>query len=217
MSRPPMNLIFPERSAAGISKNADGQRIIAATRRPDGTFRQEIKIRPGYTPQEDVSLFRSTKQVEMDQHRARKGTVPGLKPNAMVQDALRGATTTSGSKSAKKNAKRKEKRNEVAEGGETKESWDDDDEEESGKKGDEVERPTTTTPVAPPVPAASMSAEESSTTEDPAKRLRNLRKKLKQTQQLKEKQDGGATLGSAEQDKVDAMKALEDEIAKLEL
>ena len=38
MSRPPMNLIFPDRSAAGISSNQDGQRVIASTRRPDGTY-----------------------------------------------------------------------------------------------------------------------------------------------------------------------------------
>ncbi|GAA5959334.1 hypothetical protein JCM3765_006567 [Sporobolomyces pararoseus] len=222
MSRPPMNLIFPEKSNSGISRNQDGQRVIAATRRPDGSFRQEIKIRPGYTPQEDVSLFRSSKQVELDQHRARKGTVPGLKPNPLVQDALRGISGggggagTSASKSAKKNAKRKEKRNE---GGTSqasasvKDSWDDDEEDE----GKNAEGTTTTTPstssTAPPPAPETLEP----TTEDPAKKLRNLKKKLKQTQQLKEKLDEGATLGQAEQDKVDGMKSLEEEIAKLEL
>ncbi|GAA5988175.1 hypothetical protein JCM5350_002211 [Sporobolomyces pararoseus] len=225
MSRPPMNLIFPEKSNSGISRNQDGQRVIAPTRRPDGTFRQEIKIRPGYTPQEDVSLFRSSKQVELDQHRARKGTVPGLKPNnPLVQDALRGISgggSASGSKSAKKNAKRKEKRNEGATSSENnvKDSWDDDDDQEEQKTRQGQEETTTSTSSSstalPPTTGSETSPE--TTTEDPAKKLRNLKKKLKQTQQLKEKRDGGVTLGQAEQDKVDGMNSLEEEIAKLEL
>ncbi|GAA5914558.1 mago-binding domain-containing protein [Sporobolomyces salmoneus] len=219
MSRPPMNLIFPDRTAAGISRNSDGQRVIAPTRRPDGTFRQEIKIRPGFTPQEDVSLYRNSKQVEMDQHRAKKGSVPGLNP--LVQDALKGISggAAGGSKSAKKNAKRKEKRQETES---VKDSWDD--EEEAGgnageEKEDKTQKSTSTSSAPTDSTAAGTTAEAdaTTTTEDPAKRLRNLRKKLKQTQQLKEKLDGGASLGPAEQDKVDGMKSLEEEIATLEL
>ena len=190
----------------------------------DNRFRQEIKIRPGYTPQEDVSLFRSSKQVELEQHRARKGTVPGLKPNPLVQDALRGISgggSASGSKSAKKNAKRKEKRNEGATSSENivKDSWDDDDDQEEQKTGQGQGETTTSTfssTTAPPL-TTSLESSQEMTTEDPAKKLRNLKKKLKQTQQLKEKRDGGVTLGQAEQDKLDGMKSLEEEIAKLEL
>ncbi|GAA5829719.1 hypothetical protein JCM5353_005207 [Sporobolomyces roseus] len=214
MSRPPMNLIFPDRSASGISSNQDGQRVIASTRRPDGTFRPEIKVRPGYTPQEDVSLFRSTKQKELDHHKATKGTVPGLKPNAMVQNALRGATQAGGgglSRSQKKNAKRKEKET----GEEVKDSWDNDDEEEGESKSTTTGKETN--PKLPPPVSDTTTSIETTTTEDRAKRLRNLKKKLKQTQQLREKEDGGASLGDAEKEKVNKMSELEDEIAKLEI
>ncbi|GAA6008299.1 hypothetical protein JCM11491_004428 [Sporobolomyces phaffii] len=213
MSRPPMNLIFPERTAAGISKNQDGQRVIAATRRPDGTFRQEIKIRPGFTPQEDVSRFRSQKQVELDHHRQTKGTVPGLNP--LVGAALAGIAGAGASKSAKKNARRKDKRHDdaaaaaAAAAAEVKDSWDDEDD------NDNVTLPTKT--PEPSSPRNETTTTTTTTEEERAKRLRNLRKKLKQTVQLQEKRDGGATLEPAEQDKVDGIRALEDEIAKLEL
>jgi hypothetical protein len=196
-------------------------------------FRQEIKIRPGYTPQEDVSLYRNSKQLEMDRHRAIKGSIPGLKPNSnnpLLQDALKGVQ--GGSKSAKKNAKRKEKK--IKEEDEVKDSWDDDDNEEGAENTNSSTKESTpkietenlngpTTPTSPPTASSStptVTTENSAmttTTEDPVKRLRNLRKKLKQTQQLKEKLDGGASLGPAEKDKVDGMKSLEEEIAKLEL
>lgn len=35
----------------------DGERIIASTRRPDGTLRKEIRIRPGYVPPDEVAIY----------------------------------------------------------------------------------------------------------------------------------------------------------------
>ncbi|GAA6064152.1 hypothetical protein JCM10212_000225 [Sporobolomyces blumeae] len=246
MSRIPMNLIFPERSTAGISRDADGQRVIASSRRPDGTYRKEIKVRPGYTPQEDVALFRTSKQAELDHHRATKGSVPGLRPpaNPLLAAALRGRTGAQGgdggttatggaalSKAQKKNQKRKEKRHDdaVAGAAEPSDSWDADDADdapETSRPG-----PATTDPLdgRPPATGADWSTSrstpsttipESSTnpaTDDPAKRLRALRKKLKQTQQLVEKEQAGSTLGPEEQDKVKRMSELEDEIRRLDL
>ena len=42
-----------------ISSNEAGERVIAATRRPDGTLRKERKIRPGYVPQEEQQVYLS--------------------------------------------------------------------------------------------------------------------------------------------------------------
>ena len=35
----------------------DGERVIAASRRPDGTVRKERKIRPGFVPQEEQQVY----------------------------------------------------------------------------------------------------------------------------------------------------------------
>lgn len=37
----------------------EGERILAPTRRPDGTLRKPIRIRAGYTPQEEVAIYQS--------------------------------------------------------------------------------------------------------------------------------------------------------------
>jgi partner of Y14 and mago protein len=34
-----------------------GERIVAASRRPDGTLRKERRIRAGYTPQDEVPTY----------------------------------------------------------------------------------------------------------------------------------------------------------------
>lgn len=35
----------------------DGERILAPTRRPDGTHRKAIRIRAGYVPQDEVAIY----------------------------------------------------------------------------------------------------------------------------------------------------------------
>lgn len=35
----------------------EGERILAPTRRPDGTLRKPIRIRAGYVPQEEVAIY----------------------------------------------------------------------------------------------------------------------------------------------------------------
>ena len=36
-----------------------GERILAPTRRPDGTLRKPIRIRAGYVPQDEVAIYQS--------------------------------------------------------------------------------------------------------------------------------------------------------------
>lgn len=43
-----------------LSKNLkEGERIVAPTRRPDGTLRKPIRIRAGYVPQDEVAIYQS--------------------------------------------------------------------------------------------------------------------------------------------------------------
>ncbi|GAA5843246.1 hypothetical protein JCM11251_002260 [Rhodosporidiobolus azoricus] len=86
MSRPSMNLVFPDRTTSGISKNADGERVVAQSRRADGSVRKELKIRPGFTPQEDVALYRSRGAVEAERRQAVRGVVPGLRPGVGAKE-----------------------------------------------------------------------------------------------------------------------------------
>lgn len=88
-------------------------------------MRKQIKIRPGYTPQEDVRRFRGTKQAQLDSNALPKGHIIGWAPPP-ASSANNGSGTKPMSKSAKKNAKRKEKRSEEKET--VPDSWEDDDE-----------------------------------------------------------------------------------------
>ncbi|XVE48698.1 hypothetical protein DITRI_Ditri01bG0023000 [Diplodiscus trichospermus] len=49
-----------EEKMSELSKTLkEGERIVAPTRRPDGTLRKAIKIRAGYVPQEEVAIYQS--------------------------------------------------------------------------------------------------------------------------------------------------------------
>lgn len=37
--------------------NEDGERVIRGTRRPDGTYRKDVKVRAGYTPQDEQPVY----------------------------------------------------------------------------------------------------------------------------------------------------------------
>ncbi|KAI0334783.1 hypothetical protein GY45DRAFT_1317820 [Cubamyces sp. BRFM 1775] len=128
MSKPP---IIPETSAAGIAVDPRTlERVIPESRRPDGTVRKQIKIRPGFTPQEDVRRFRGTRQAQMDANALPKGHIIGWAPPS--QTAVPPASKAGMSKAQKKNEKRKEKRKEKREEPtKVKDNWDDDDEGEA--------------------------------------------------------------------------------------
>ncbi|KAI0751337.1 hypothetical protein C8Q80DRAFT_568211 [Daedaleopsis nitida] len=127
MSKP---AIVPETSAAGIAVDPRTlERVIPESRRPDGTVRKQIKIRPGYTPQEDVRRFRGTRQAQMDVTSLPKGHIIGWTPSAQAAAASKAGM----SKAQKKNEKRKEKRKEKKEDEKVKDNWDDDDEPEAGE------------------------------------------------------------------------------------
>ena len=42
-----------------LSIPKEGERILAPTRRPDGTLRKPIRIRAGYVPQDEVAIYQS--------------------------------------------------------------------------------------------------------------------------------------------------------------
>ena len=100
-------------------------------------MRKERKIRPGFTPQEDVARFRSTRQQAVDARALPKGHIPGWVPPGAPTPEKKEAQ----SKSAKKNEKRKEKRKEKRQEEVVRESWESDENEDvivtpSGKEAE---------------------------------------------------------------------------------
>jgi len=121
MSLPPIN---PDKTVAGIALDPQTlERVIPESRRPDGTVRKQIKIRPGFTPQEDVRRFRGTKQAQKDANALPKGHIIGWAPPP--SSPASGSATKPMSKSAKKNAKRREKKDEKKEEP-VADNWEDD-------------------------------------------------------------------------------------------
>lgn len=90
-----------------------------------------MKIRPGFTPQEDVSRFRGTKQAQMDANTLPKGHIIGWAPPPTSSAGKSEASSKPLSKSAKKNAKRREKKDDKQSEA-IKDSWEDDGDEADG-------------------------------------------------------------------------------------
>lgn len=95
------------------------------------SVRKERKIRPGFTPQEDVKLF----QPSPAKARATvpKGYVPGWAPPAPSAASIAAKTAA-----AKKNEKRRKKKKEKAEAAEkekVKDNWEDEEEEAGEEDG----------------------------------------------------------------------------------
>lgn len=163
---------IPTPSKAGIVEDDTGNRHIPATTRADGSKRKEIKIRPGYKPPEDVEVYRN-RAADVFRNRG-NGPPPGAEG---LKDDTANPTNPASAAAAAKNAKRREARKKAAEmaaleGKGSEGNW---------RKGEDVKKEE---PKEEPV--------------DPElerqKKARNLKKKLKQAKELKEKKEGGGAL-----------------------
>ncbi|KAF5448588.1 hypothetical protein F2P56_029105 [Juglans regia] len=94
-----------KRLAEELSKNLkEGERILAPTRRPDGTLRKPIRIRAGYVPQEEVAIYQSKGTLWKKEMSSQVGP-PGYDPEL---------DTKPKTKSVKRNERKKEKRLQAA-------------------------------------------------------------------------------------------------------
>uniref|UniRef100_A0A5B6YL06 Putative partner of Y14 and mago n=1 Tax=Davidia involucrata TaxID=16924 RepID=A0A5B6YL06_DAVIN len=90
---------------AQLSKTLkEGERILAPTRRPDGTLRKPIRIRAGYVPQDEVAIYQS-KGALWKKEMASQEVPPGYDPDLDAKPRT---------KSAKRNERKKEKRQQAA-------------------------------------------------------------------------------------------------------
>ncbi|KAJ6848300.1 partner of Y14 and mago-like isoform X2 [Iris pallida] len=97
-----------ESSVSRPMKNPkEGERILAPTRRPDGTLRKPVRIRAGYVPQDEVAIYQS--KGALLKKEAQPEVPPGYDPvlDAAASAAAAGKPKT---KSAKRNERKKEKK-----------------------------------------------------------------------------------------------------------
>lgn len=173
-------------SKAGITTDATGASYIPSSVRADGSKRREIRVRPGYKPPEDVELYRNRAAAAW-KNREKSG-VPGAEPLSSGDDksVATDATAASNKNAKRREAKRQAKQAEASESPNEKKGAGSDNWRGPAKKDEK--------PVEPEEPV-DLEAEKE-------KKARNLKKKLRQARDLRDKKNQGEALLPEQLEKV---------------
>jgi len=166
-------------------------KIIKGSRRPDGSFRKDIRVRAGYVPQDEVKLYVSKgKQWAQDAPKC-----PGFYEEE--EDLRKGK-----SKSALKNEKRKQKK------------------QQERSEGLDASPATVVDAATERISQMKITEHEVPTEEAPQvvleRKIRNLRKKVRQCEALEEKIQQGGELNSSEKEKLSKVAGWRKEVADME-
>lgn len=171
-------------SKAGITTDANtGERYIPSSIRADGSKRREIRVRPGYKPPEDVELYKNRAAAAWKTRG--RGGVPGAEGLSSEDDktALANSTAASNKNAKRREARRKTKEAEGTEAATEKKGADSDNWRAAAKEEKPAEEPID--------PEA-----------EKEKKARNLKKKLRQARDLRDKKNQGETLLPEQLEKV---------------
>ncbi|PYH41467.1 putative RNA binding protein Pym [Aspergillus saccharolyticus JOP 1030-1] len=175
-------------TSSGIATNeATGERYIPSSTRADGSKRREIRVRPGYRPPEDVELYKNRAAEAWKNRGKTGGGVPGAEGLKSADEA---EATKSGSAASNKNAKRREARKKAKAT------------QESAGAAKDVKQIENWRAAAPNGEEAKPTEQALDPEAEKEKKARNLKKKLRQARDLRDKKNQGEALLPEQLEKV---------------
>lgn len=162
---------------SGIQTGNDGGSFIPSSKRPDGSTRKEIRVRPGYRPPEDVETYKN-RSAEAWKNRG-SGGIPGADPGP----------TPAENDAKSKNAKRREAARRKADAEPNDQELSTAMEDTSLKAEDRIKQDWRN-----PEKLATNAEEGADVEADRQKKIRNGLKKLKAVRELKAKKVSGEKL-----------------------